>query len=311
MGELLKTMSTFTGLARTDVLQITRTAPRRYKTYNIEKRSGGLREIAQPARELKALQYALMEAYLSGLPVHSAAAAYRPGKSILDNAKKHVGSSPILKMDFKDFFPSVHAVDWKRYCIKHSVLDAEDIDLSSNILFRKAKREKTLKLSIGAPSSPMLSNILMFSFDEYMAKEAEKREISYTRYADDLTFSGQRMGLLRDMAMMVPKAVREVRGPKLRLNHDKTRFVSPKFQRNVTGLVLGNEGEVGIGRVKLRLLRARVHHAINHELNDKERLSLAGYLSFVKDVDPASLQKIVKKFGEEDIRNLMRYGSTL
>jgi len=305
MGELLKTMSTFTGLAPTDVLQIVKTAPRRYKTYYIEKRTGGLREIAQPARELKALQYVLMEACLSDLPVHTAAAAYRPGKSILDNAREHVGSTPILKMDFKDFFPSIHAVDWRRYCVKHSILDEDDIALSSSILFRKAKREKTLKLSIGAPSSPMLSNILMFSFDEYITKEAQKRKISYTRYADDLTFSGQRIGLLRDMATIIPKAVREVRGPKLRINHEKTRFVSPKFQRNVTGLVLGNDGEVGIGRSKLRLLRARVHHAINHELDKKERLSLAGYLSYVKDVDPAAFMKIVNKYGRENVRNLM------
>lgn len=305
MGELLKNMSIYTGLSPSDVLQIVKTAPRRYKTYFIKKKSGGLREIAQPARELKALQYVLMETFLSQLPVHAAAAAYRPGKSIADNAREHSGSTPILKMDFREFFPSIHSVDWKRYCVKNSILDDEDILLSSNILFRKAKREKTLKLSIGAPSSPMVSNIIMFEFDEIISREATKRKISYTRYADDMTFSGQRIGLLKDMTAIISRAVREARGPKLSVNQDKTRFITSKFQRNVTGLVLGNDGEVGIGRGKLRVLRSKVHHALSEGLTDMERLSLAGYLSFVKNVDIKSFEKIQIKYGEEKIRLLM------
>lgn len=306
MGDLLKMLSARTGLSPADVLQVVKTAPRRYKTYYIEKKSGGKREISQPARELKLLQYVLMEICLSQLPVHAAAAAYRTGKSIADNARIHSGGSPILKMDFKDFFPSIHAADWKRYCVNRSVFDDDDIAISSNILFRRAKRERTLKLSIGAPSSPMLSNIIMFEFDDIVTREAARRKIAYTRYADDMTFSGQRIGLLRDMITIIPKAVREARGPKLSVNQEKTKFVSLAFQRNVTGLVLGNGGEVGIGREKFRLLRAKVHRALVGDLTYEEKLSLAGYLSFVKDADPKSFGRIQARYGEDKIRLLMR-----
>lgn len=297
LGELITRLSRSTGLSVMDVSRIVQTAPRRYKSYRIPKRSGGTREIAQPARELKVLQYVLMEEFLSKLPVHSAAFAYRAGLSITDNARVHAGDSAILKMDFRDFFPSIHGVDWRKYCMKHGVFDAEDILVSTQVLFRRAKREKTLKLSIGAPSSPMLSNILLFEFDERVTLEAERRRINFTRYADDMTFSGQRIGLLKDMVKVVQDAVRETLCPKLSIHSEKTNFVTTKYRRSVTGLVLANEGKVGIGREKLRLLRARVFHALQSKLAPEEMASLAGYLSFVRGADPESYSKIEGKYG--------------
>jgi RNA-directed DNA polymerase len=309
MGDLSKILSGITGLSMGDVNSIVVTAPRRYKTYFIPKRSGGLREIAQPARELKALQYALIEHTLSKLPVHLAATAYRTGASIADNAKVHAGDTPILKMDFKEFFPSIHAVDWRKYCIMNEIMDIEDIALSSQLLFRRAKKEKTLKLSIGAPSSPILSNILLYYFDEYVVNAASTRHIRYTRYADDMTFSGQRIGILRDMLKVVQSAVRETVCPRLQINNDKTNFVSTKFSRNVTGLVLGNSGEIGIGREKLRLLRARMFRALAGETTPEELRSLAGYLSFVRGADRSSFDKIVSKYGESGVSTIMRHAT--
>ncbi len=306
MGDLVTRLCHATGLSIADVRRIVLTAPRRYKTYMIPKRSGGLREIAQPARELKALQYVLLDEWLSKLPVHESAVAYRTGLSIADNARIHAGSSAILKMDFKEFFPSIHAVDWKRYCRKHDLFDADDIEISSRILFRLAKREKTLKLSIGAPSSPMLSNILLFEFDAMVADEASRRGIRYSRYADDITFSGQRIGLLKDMLKVVQSSIRDTPCPKLQINSEKTNFVSTKFRRNVTGLVLGNDGEVGIGREKLRLLRSRVFRALRSQLPEDEILSLAGYLAFVRGADPASFSKLQEKYGSAQIDRIMQ-----
>ena len=165
------------------MLKIIRTAPSRYKTFQIPKRSGGMREIAQPAREVKLLQRALAGRILANLPIHSAAKAYRQGLSIRDNAKPHSGDSPILKMDFKEFFPSIRSADWEHYCVRNALLKQEDISYTSQILFRRVTGEHLLKLSIGAPSSPSLSNILLFDFDGLVADEAAKRGIVYTRYA--------------------------------------------------------------------------------------------------------------------------------
>lgn len=305
MGDLLIRIARDTGLSYADVSKIVSTAPRRYKTYMIPKRSGGMREIAQPARELKAIQYSLISDTLSKLPVHECASAYIQGKSIADNARTHAGSTSILKLDFRDFFPSIHAVDWRKYCQKHDIFDADDIIASSLILFRKAKKEKTLKLSIGAPSSPTLSNILLYEFDSYVEVQATRRGIRYSRYADDMTFSGQRIGILRDMLKVVSSSVRETLCPKLTVNPEKTNFVSTKYRRSVTGLVLGNDGEVGIGREKLRLLRARVFNALRGDLGPEEMRSLAGYLAFVKGADPASFEKILSKYGFAAVSGLM------
>lgn len=311
MSDLVSRLAKDTGLPLSDVRSIIATAPKRYKVYFIRKRSGEPREIAQPARELKVLQYSLMEMLLQDLPIHASASAYRKGRSILHNAQVHAGNTSILKLDFKDFFPSIHSVDWRRYCQRNNLLNEEDIQITSKILFRIAKQQRTMKLSIGAPSSPLLSNILLKDFDEYVATEAERREINYTRYADDMTFSGRRFGMLRDMIKVVNEAVRSTKCARLVLNVEKTNFVSPKYQRNVTGLVLSNEGGVGIGREKLRLLRAKVHRYSNGLLPEEEIVSLSGYLSFVSDVDPSSLEKLRSKYGHEIISALMNRSKQL
>ncbi len=195
VSELVPRLTRSTGLSDRDVRAIISNAPSRYKTYEIPKRNGGTRIISQPAREVKALQRVIVAEILSTLPVHPSANAYRPGMSIADNAGAHSGDGPILKFDFANFFPSILARDWQLYCEKVSLFaDAEDIDLSTKILFQRRKRSTVLRLAIGAPSSPSLSNILLNEFDTEIARRVGVEHVRYTRYADDLTFSANRVG---------------------------------------------------------------------------------------------------------------------
>ena len=297
MISLIDLLTEHSGLSTSDVHQIIRTAPRRYKVYSIEKRSGGLREIAQPAKEVKLLQRILLERFLSELPVHKCATAYIQDRSLIDNVAPHSGHHPVLKMDFRNFFPSIHGADWIKYCRSNNVLSDTDANLSSLLFFRKAKQEKTLKLSIGAPSSPMLSNILMHDFDVIVAAAADQRSITYTRYADDITFSGQRIGMLKEMLEVVISAIKVSKGPKLQVNRDKTIFVTSKFQRRVTGLVLTNQGKVSIGRDRKRLIRAQVHHFICGTLRPEDLRKLTGYLAFVNSVEPDFLTTLNHYYG--------------
>lgn len=292
MSSLIDFLSKETGLAKTDVNRIVRSAPKRYKVYHIPKRSGGNREIAQPARELKLIQRLFVDHYLAPLPVHNAATAYERGRNLRDNVEPHAVHGPILKMDFKDFFPSIHGADWLRYCAKKDLLSEEDRRHSANILFRMAKGERTLKLSIGAPSSPKLCNVLMYDFDEYVTSEAAKRSISYTRYADDMTFSGQRIGMLKDMVEVVNYAKRKSIVLHLSINHDKTKFITPKFRRCVTGLNISNDGSISIGRDNKRRIRSQVHHALNNSLLLDERYRLVGMLAYIKSVEPEFLRRL-------------------
>ena len=268
-----------------------------------------MREIAQPARELKLIQRILVAEFLAQLPVHSAAMAYRNSISIRDNAALHAGTTPILKMDFENFFPSIRSRDWENYCEKNGIFDRQDREISSRLLFRRAKDERILKLSIGAPSSPALSNLLLFSFDDQVATEAEKRGIAYTRYADDLTFSGQRAGMLKDMTKVVARATRDLRSPRLRVNNEKTVFVTTANRRTVTGLILANDGTVGIGRERRRLVAAKVHRALRGELDHGTLKELSGELAFVNVADKPFLRRLEDRYGIEVIRKIKAAGA--
>lgn len=291
-----------TGLAEFDIRSIVRNAPHRYKLYHIPKRSGGQRLICHPARELKALQRALSHEVLQSLPVHPAAAAYREGKSIRDNAEAHAAGGALLKYDLKDFFPSIRDQDWRNYCHKNKIFSStEDIEVSCRILFWATPRSGSLRLAIGAPSSPLLSNILMYDFDKTISDAVERDKVVYTRYADDMAFSAPRAGHLRYVDRTLRTVLRDQATLRLNINEKKTVLATKKYRRTVTGLVISNEGTVSIGHEKKRNVRAAVHHAIQGKLDDEELRKLGGVLSFIQDVEPAYLNRLKQKYGEKVI----------
>jgi RNA-directed DNA polymerase len=297
-----------TGLNEHDLRAIIRNAPIRYKRYTIKKRNGGDRTISQPASEVKALQRALLAGVLNNLQVHRCATAYRPGISILNNALPHARSGVIMKFDFKNFFPSIRARDWEKYCENVGLFeDPEDIQLSTKILFHQMKKSVVLRLAIGAPSSPHLSNILMRDFDEWITKAVTPAHVTYTRYADDLTFSAHRTGFLTGVKPALARAVREIKSPRLTINEDKTVVATNKYRRQVTGLILTNDGTVSIGHERKRNLRAAVHRCQLGLLNGAEEVKLAGLLAFVHAVEPDFLERLKQKYSEELINRIQHF----
>ncbi len=287
MSKLLPLLVSETGLSEYDILKIVRNAPRRYKTYPIAKRGGGERIISQPARELKVLQRILVEKILSGLPVHPAATAYRKGTSIRANAGVHAGTGPI-KFDFKDFFPSITARDWRVYCEQKSLFEDElDLSITTSIFFQKRDDSSSLRLAIGAPSSPALSNVLMNDFDTRIADLVRMDEVRYTVVEKSLR-----------------KAIREIKSPSLTINEAKTVLATIKYKRFVTGLVLTNDGKVSIGQERKRKIRAALHSDFYGRLQLAQRKELAGLLAFVSDVEPQFLERLEKKYGRDLIRRL-------
>lgn len=305
VSKLIPVLASETGLNSYDIHRIVSSAPSRYKTYLIEKRDGDYRSISQPAREVKILQRILVDKVLSTLPVHPAATAYRRAMSIRDNAAAHTKNGPILKFDFKDFFPSLTEYDWKIYCTTHAVFeDKEDVDLSVRILFRRSPYLSGLRLAIGAPSSPLLSNILLNDFDEKVTRAVAADQVTYTRYADDLTFSARRTGYLTRVDKALRSIIREMRSPSLRINEAKTVSATKKYKRFVTGLVLTNDGEVSLGRDKKRHISAAVHHAANGRMDYERLAELSGTLAYVNAVEPEFLNRLRRKYGDEVIRTI-------
>ena len=128
-----------------EVERLIRTAPSRYKVHEIEKRnSRGKRTIAQPTAEIKLLQRYLVERYISNLPVSDAAKAYRLNHNILDHAYPHANNQYLLKLDFKDFFPSIRAVDFIKHLRKYSTLSREDAKTLSRVFFWRPKGQRDM-----------------------------------------------------------------------------------------------------------------------------------------------------------------------
>lgn len=300
MSKLLHLLSHHTGLREADVERIIDRAPDTYKTYYIDKRNGrGKRLIAQPAREVKVLQR-LLARRLNALPVHDAAMAYRSGVSIRANALKHATNGPIRKYDFQDFFPSILGSDWIHYCLRtHIFSDPSDIQRSAKLFFYRASRGHILRLAIGAPSSPWLSNVLMYDFDDAITRAVAKDRVTYTRYADDLTFSAPRTGYLTVVDAALRHTIHDVSGPRLKLNENKTVVATKKFRRVVTGLVLTNQGEVSIGRDQKRLVRSMVHHCLTGRVNPEETMRLLGLLSHIRSVEPDFYQRLRAHYGAD------------
>ena len=303
---ILDTISNETGVRMSELVMICYTANRRYRNYTIPKRTGGRRQISHPTPELKFLQRWLNKNVFFRLPIHRCAYAYRKGRNIADNARLHVGNNYLLKVDFSNFFPSLRDTDVERV-LKQNLTVLENL-VQTDIDIIKAIVCKDRRLTIGAPSSPPLSNAIMYDFDEWAAKRARESGILYSRYADDLFFSTEQPGLLTRMLEDIRKDLQERTSPKLKINDRKTAFTSGKHRKVVAGMTLGSDGKISVGRKKKREVRTLMYLYSEGKLVDKEVSYLRGYLGFMMGVERDFMNSIELKFGKSIIDQVMKEG---
>jgi hypothetical protein len=156
-------------------------------------------------------------------------------------------------------------------------------------------------LAIGAPSSPCVSNAVMYHLDESAAGLAVQLAGVYTRYADDLVFSTDRVGACREFASAYEALLQSCSSPCLQLNHRKTLYMSKGTRRIVTGLFVTPEGNVSLGRRRKRYLRKLVWDFKNRRLDERQRLQLRGHLAFCLDVEPDYFNRLVVRYGSEAV----------
>jgi hypothetical protein len=291
---ILERMATQLVLRQDFLLKLAHTASHRYKEYKIPKRTGGERTIHHPARELKLLQYWLLKHVLVGLPVHPLATAYRKESSIRMNAAKHVANNYLLRVDFQDFFHSLDGLDVVNVieANRHSLADVELTDEDINFIRQIVCRFDSL--TIGAPTSPLLSNAIMFDFDTQWSRAVEPLEVAYTRYADDLYFSTNRPNVLRGILQSLRDSLDTGVRPILKINEKKTSFSSRRYKRLATGLVLTSERRLSIGRHKKRMLKSLVNSLKHKTLEPSQITKLRGWIAYVRFIEPefvASLQR--------------------
>ena len=289
------------GLTTQFVSNLSNAAAHHYKTYSVKKKNGGLRIIDHPSRRLKSAQTWILQNVLVSLPVHDAASAYRPGKSILQHAAVHSSAKFLLRLDMKDFFPSITSGDFETYIMSNPAQFAgwtpSDVASVARLLF------KGPRMTIGAPSSPALSNALCFELDGAISSLALGRDVRYTRYADDLFFSAHLPNLLGGITEAVAGILRTIGVPKnLQLNLSKTVHSSKKGNRQVTGITLGSDGLPHVPRQYKRWIRSLIHKF--DSLNDLQKESLTGMISYVSGLEPDFTNSLVKKYGYEQFKRV-------
>lgn len=263
-----------------------------YQAISLAKKNGKVRLIAAPDRLLKQVQRNLLKHLLEKPALPSYATAYRKGLTLAMNASPHLGQPQILKLDIEDFFGSIQFTQVMA-SVFPSVYYPPDVQLLLTTLccYREA-------LPQGAPTSALISNMVMRSFDAYMGQWCQERQINYTRYCDDMTFSGE------FQARLVINKVRSfLETYQFVLNEAKTQVLKPHQRQLVTGVVVNEK--IQVTRDYRRQLRQDVYYCqkfgVAAHLAERGNLSLTtiedgaienyltsllGKISFVLQVNP-------------------------
>lgn len=260
-----------------------------YRCYSLPKQSGGTRVIHAPAAPVKAAQRAVLRAYLAPLGAHPAACGFVAGRSIKDNAAPHVGQRVVANADVRQCFSSV---GWTR------VLGALRRDLGGQLSPAAIGLIGDLVtaegcLPTGAPTSPALLNRVLLRSDEILTQLAAVHRVNYTRYADDLSFSGEAAAV-----KMLGHAKRVLAQVGLELDPKKTHIFRRGRRQMVTGLVVNSQ--VSVPRKLRRELRAAVHAAENGKPVHwhgaaQSPAALHGRLAYLAMAHPAEAQALRKR----------------
>ena len=218
-----------------------------YREFDIPKRSGGFRTISTPYPSLLHGQRWIQSHILHKVSVHKAAHGFALERSVVTNAAPHLGKRWVLKLDLKSFFPSVH--------IRRIVAIFKRCGYARDISFFLA-RLCCLHDSLpqGAATSPVLSNIVFKKTDTRLSALSSKYDLAYTRYADDITFSGC---YIPSQFILLVSEIIESEG--FAVNPKKTRLVGPKGRKIVTGVSVSGE-TLKLPRQTRRMIRQEVFH---------------------------------------------------
>ena len=243
------------GLKRKELFSLLRGIDSYYTEIKIPKRSGGVRILHAPRGMLCRAQSRILRIILKNASVSRFASAYVKGKSLACNAAPHVGKKYLLKMDITDFFGSITYLQVISAAFPSGIYPTHIGAMLTKLCTRKEC------LPQGAPTSPVLSNIVMKNFDEALGNFCEKQGVSYTRYCDDLTFSGD-----IKLYHVYQKAAKMLGEMGFEVNPKKTRFITNAARQTVTGIVVNDK--LSVPREYKRELRQELYYALTYGLYD-------------------------------------------
>lgn len=264
-----------------------------YSVYQRRKKNGKLRIITAPPEELKALQAEFAQflntEYKDFFDKRPHITGFVPNRNIINNAEVHLNKEWLVNIDLKDFFPSITAELIEKLVLK-------------DIKFKNYNTKEMLHLVCykgvlpqGSPCSPVIANIVAAKLiDEDLLDAAMYYDLAFTRYADDLTFSTNKL-LMRDQVIHFTDIICKIvnNSQHLKVNDQKINIKHRSQKQMVTGVLVNNK-EVGVNKVLRNRLRAILHqHAIlDKPLDDK----VCGILGFIKQVNTEQFTKLTKDF---------------
>lgn len=269
-----------------------------YHRYDIPKKTGGQRHISAPKAKLGRAQRWVLETILEKVAPSSHAHGFVRDHSVVTNARPHVKRRTVVNLDLKDFFPTI---TFRRAKGLFGALGyGEHVATVLALLCTEPPRvvvehdERRTHVAIGervlpqgACTSPALTNLLCRRLDLRLAGVARRRGLTYTRYADDLTFSGDDV----DARVLLAVVRRVIAAEGFTVHPDKTRVMRAGRRQEVTGVVVN--AKTSIARDEWRQLRAVLHNCAKHGLESQNREQhpnfagyLAGKVAWVRMVDP-------------------------
>ena len=275
-----------------------------YHIFTIKKSSGADRKIQAPIQKLKAVQRKILDTVLHNVPLNQHAEGFRKKRSILTNAVHHVNSRVLVKLDIQDFFPTI---TYKR--VKGMYLQLGYPRQVATLLSGLATHRGMLPT--GAPTSPAIANIISRKLDKRFVNLGCTTGFSYSRYADDMTISGNDEKIVK----MIPFFRQIIQEEGFSLNERKIRIMRSGRQQTVTGVVVNQKPN--IDRREIKKLRAVLYNCQRGNLKEQATLwakkekgmpsphtysianfsrSLQAKLHFLKMVNPSSGETLLTEF---------------
>ncbi len=265
------------------------TVQKHYHEVEIPKGNGETRVLHVPDGFLKSIQKSIAWNILAYDEISPYASAYRLCGSTKNNAKQHVGKELVMKCDIRKFFDNItFPMLRKRVFPEERFSTANSILLSALCVYSNA-------IPQGAPTSPAISNIILRDFDYRVGAWCEERHITYTRYCDDMTFSGS----------FIPGEVKQFIAKELRkegffLNDKKTVILHPGQKMEVTGIVVNEK--LSIPKAYKKALRQELYYCKKYgieshikmsgfnENTEKYRKKLLGKVNYILSVEPDNIE---------------------
>lgn len=248
--------------------------------YTIQKRNGALREVVQPSYKLKQIQKWLLKHILMSIDIPENVHGFLKGKSILTNAQVHIYDQPfwVYCLDIKDFFPSI-----KQNKVKNIFTQLGYSEEVSNMLSDFCTIDG--KLVQGFPSSPMISNIIFKSIDEDILNITKKLGFRFSRYADDLSFSGLEKSNYKNKILKLNKSIGFILNKNdFYLNIAKTRIMKNKQTKKITGLIV-NENGVKVPKKYIKIMKKEIYYSkkygVSDHLKHNNLITIANYKGYL------------------------------